>query len=183
MNCTKIFGISLSLALLSGCSTAPREIEIADAATVEPLAEEFNNISSAGEFYFAGYPTVEGLEAMQRRGVRTIVSIKSPEQVDEKLGESEREVADRLGMRIVYLPIAPDSFDARDVDRLADLIEHNDGPMLLHCGSSNTVGGLWAAYLNRERGVDADRAIEIGESAGLRSDSMRDAARRVMGMN
>ena len=180
MNRTGIFGMALGVALLAGCSSAPREIEISEATTIEGLAEEFNNISASGEFYFAGYPTVEGLEAMHRRGVRTIVSTKAPAQVDEKLGESEREVAERLGMRIVYLPITPDSFSSRDVDRLSDLIEHNEGPVLLHCGSSNTIGGLWAAYLHRERGVDASRALEIGQSAGLRSESMREAAQRVM---
>ncbi len=168
---------------LFGCTTVQREIEIAEAAPVEALAEEFNNIYSSGEIFFAGIPTAAGLEAMKDRGVRTIVCTKTPEWVDEKMGLSERELAESLGMRIVYIPISPNSFDSRDVDRFADLLDHNDGPMLIHCGSSNTVGGLWAAYLHRERGVELDRAIALGEAAGLKSDSMREAAIRVANSN
>lgn len=164
---------------LGGCQSAPRPVPLTEAQPVDGLEEEFNNISRADGFYFAGYPTVEGLEAMQRRGVTTIVSLKRPEQVDEAMDASQREVADRLGMTMVYLPISPESFSEEDVNRLDDLIEQNRGPMLIHCGSSNTVGGLWASYLHRKRGVEYDRAMELGKSAGLRAESMIEATERV----
>jgi len=162
----------------SGCGSR-RHVEAIDAKPVEELQDQFNNISSAGEFYFAGYPTVEGLKALRDRGVTTIVSTKSPEQGTERLGQDERELVESLGMRMVYLPISKESFSTKDVDRLADMIEHNEGGMMLHCGSSNTIGALWAAYLHRERNVDFERAFEIGATAGLSHEGMREAAVRV----
>jgi len=170
--------VLLSLNFLTGCQSVP-SVPVTEAEPVEELEGSFNNIYAADGFYFAGYPTVEGLEAMRERGVTTVVSTKTPEQVESRLGRSERELVESLGMRMVYIPISPESFSDNDVDRLADLIEHRDGPMLLHCGSSNTIGGLWASYLHREQGVPLDRAMEIGESAGLRADSMIEATRRV----
>ncbi|MEQ9617330.1 MAG: sulfur transferase domain-containing protein [Phycisphaerales bacterium] len=174
-----LFAATVLLATIGCAETAHRSVSLADAQPVELLQNDFNNISQSGEFYFAGWPSPAGLETLQQQGVKTVVVIKPPDMVDMKFGESERAFAESLGMRIVYLPISPNDFDSKDVDRFSDLVDHNEGPMLIHCGSSNTVGGLWAAYLHREQGVELEEAIRLGETAGLRSDSMREAARRV----
>lgn len=52
--------------------------------------------------------------------------------------------------------------------------------MLIHCASSNRVGGLWAAYPVRYCGYGIDEAIRLGGAAGRSRQSMIDAAKRVV---
>ena len=174
----------LALVLLFGCETAQRRDApaVAPMPVVEPeLADEFNNISRLGDVYFAGYPTEQGLHEMAERGVRTVVSLKTPEQVREARGFDEQAVAEACGMRMVFLPIALDTFSDADVEQFAEIYETSEGPFLLHCGSSNTVGGLWAAYLATRRDVPLDQAMSIGRAAGLHAEVMEQATRRVIG--
>jgi uncharacterized protein (TIGR01244 family) len=169
---------------LAGCA-APQRREapvVTPMPVVEPqLTEQFNNISRLGDVYFAGYPTEQGLYELATRGVKTVVCLKSPEEVREARGFDEQAVADEYGMRLVFLPIAPETFSDADVAQFAEIYETTEGPFLLHCGSSNTVGGLWAAYLKTRHDVPLDQALSIGRAAGLRSEAMEQATRRVAG--
>ena len=65
-------------------------------------------------------------------------------------------------------------------DKQREAVEATEGPVLVHCGSSNRAGGLWAAYLARERGFTIDDAIARGREAGLSRESMIEAVRRVV---
>jgi hypothetical protein len=50
--------------------------------------------------------------------------------------------------------------------------------VLLHCASSNRVGGVLAVMAHR-KGKPLDDAIAEGQQAGLKSPAMIDAVRRV----
>jgi protein tyrosine phosphatase (PTP) superfamily phosphohydrolase (DUF442 family) len=54
------------------------------------------------------------------------------------------------------------------------------GPVLLHCASSNRVGGVWAVIQSR-KGKTLDEALAAGQQAGLHSPVMEAAVRRVLG--
>ena len=77
--------------------------------------------------------------------------------------------------------MVPSTFSTDDIDRLAAIIDEAEGRVLIHCASSNRVGGLWAAYLHRHRGYDLEEAIELGMAAGLRPGRMIEAVKRVVG--
>jgi rhodanese-related sulfurtransferase len=53
------------------------------------------------------------------------------------------------------------------------------GPVLLHCASANRVGGV-LAVLEAEAGKPVDRALEAGRDAGLKSEAMVEAVKRVL---
>ena len=82
-------------------------------------------------------------------------------------------------MRYESIPMVPSTFSTDDVDRLAVIIDEAEGGVLVHCASSNRVGGLWAAYLHRHRGYELEEAIELGTAAGLRPGGMTEAVKRV----
>jgi uncharacterized protein (TIGR01244 family) len=183
---TTLLCLLILTVVAAGCQSGETVRRDAPAVTPLPviddeLADEFNNIYRLGEVYFAGYPTEEGLRELRSRGVTTVVSLKTPEQVQKARGLDEQAVAEELGMTMVWIPISPDSFSEADVDRFAEVYEASEGPFLLHCGSSNTVGGLWAAYLKRKRDVPLDQALNIGRAAGLRAEAMVEATERVAG--
>jgi hypothetical protein len=55
------------------------------------------------------------------------------------------------------------------------------GPVLLHCASSNRVGGVWAVIQAR-KGKALDEALAAGREAGLHNPQMEAAVRRVLGV-
>lgn len=143
--------------------------------------EAVNNLFKDDRMYFAGQPDEESLIRLSTsEGVKTVVNIRFPEEMS-RVGFDEQAVADSLGLRYVTIPVSPASFSQQDVDRFAQVLGETEEPVLLHCASSNRVGGMWAAYLSTHRGVELDDALELGKLAGLRSDGMVAAVRRVAG--
>jgi uncharacterized protein (TIGR01244 family) len=94
--------------------------------------------------------------------------------------EGEAAAIEAEGLRYVSVPLRPESFSTADVDAVAAVLDDPEaGPVLLHCGSSNRVGGVIAVLAFRE-GRSAEEALEAGRAAGLSSESMVAAARRVI---
>lgn len=185
-----ILGLVLAAALLAiGCQAnnvktsssrfAAKPHVIGDWVGVPRLSEN-------GAVYFAAQPTESGLKDLAENGVKIVVNLRSVKEMQTKVDFNEAIVVESLGMKYVHIPVVPSSFSPEDVDRLREVLDQVDMDMnqnsriLIHCASSNRVGGMWAAYLNRELGFDPDKAIEYGKHAGLRSDSMIKAAKHVM---
>ena len=165
--------------MLGACATTQLSTVVADEAAPQEGWEGINNLFRDGPFYFAGQPDAAAFERLaEDTGVTTVINLRRPQEL-EQLDFDEQAVVEGLGLRYVNIPITPDAFSADDVDRLADVLAQADGPVILHCGSANRAGGMWAAYLVRHRGLDLDEAIRLGKTAGLRRDSMIDAVRRV----
>ena len=163
-----------------GACAAPRLSTVAvEEAEPQQGWEGINNLFRDGFFYFGSQPDEAAFGRLaEEAGVTTVINLRRPQEL-EQLAFDEPVLVEGLGMRYVNIPITPDAFSADDVDRLAAVLAETEGPVLLHCGSSNRVGGMWAAYLARHRGVDLDEAIRLGKTAGLRRDTMIEAARRV----
>ena len=108
---------------------------------------------------------------------RTVIDLRT---------EKEEGVADErpglaaAGLRYVSVPVTPESFSSADVDRVAAVLgEAQAAPVLLHCHSSNRVGGVLAVLAHRE-GRSLDAALAAGREAGLKSEAMVEAVKRVV---
>ena len=145
------------------------------------LAPEFNNLYADGETYFAGWPTEAGLRLMAARGVKTVIALKSAEEVQDARNYDPRKVAADLGITLVILPVRPTTYSVADVEKFAAAFEGAQGPVLIHCGSSSTCGMVWSGYLVAKRGMSASDAVARGRAAGLKDGPMSDAAERVAG--
>ena len=170
-----------TLALLLPACT--RTLDQARIGTAEPDARyqgDFNNLYRDGRFYFSGQPTETGLESLEREGVTTVINLRTDAELEERVPFNEPAVIDGLGMRYIHIPVSGASFSSADVDAFARALEQADGKVLIHCGSSNRAGAMWAAYLNRHRGFAQDVAIERGKAAGITSDGALQMAKRVM---
>ena len=159
---------------------AQRPVGTARRISDNDLSAEFNNLSADGDTYFGGWPTEAGLRAMSAKGVKLVVALKTPEQVQEARGYDPRALAAELGINLVVIPVSPGSFSPADVEAFAAAYDASNGPVLVHCGSSSTVGGMWAGYLALKRGFSAEKALEAGRAAGLKEGPMGDAAERVV---
>jgi len=150
------------------------------AVPMDAWAGAFNNAYRLDDdYFFAGLPTEAGLRLAADDGVKVVVNLLTESQQAERIAFDEPALVAELGQKYVTIPIMPDTFSKEDVARFANAVENVDAPVLVHCASANRVGALWAAYLNLHRGVELERAIELGRSAGLSGDSMVEAVRRV----
>jgi protein tyrosine phosphatase (PTP) superfamily phosphohydrolase (DUF442 family) len=141
-------------------------------------SELFNKVFQSGDTYFAGIPTEEGLRRASDAGVVVVVSLLTDAQ-HENIEIDEEAILQELDISFVRIPISPSMLDVAAVDHFATLMEQNEGKVLVHCGSSNRVGGLWALFLYLHEEMELETAIDVGKSAGLRSGWMEDAVRRV----
>jgi len=167
------------LVLGSACASQRLATTAVGEAAPEEGWDGVNNLFRDGSLYFGGQPDSAAFERLANEAnIQTVVSFRRPQE-HEQLNFDESALLDDLGVRFVNIPVSPDSFSKEDVDRLAEVLGETKGPVLLHCGSSNRVGGVWATYLVQHRGFAVEEAIRLGQAAGLKSESMIDAVRRV----
>ena len=166
--------------MAAGCRAPLSEQPVGVAEPIVRL-EGYVNVFRDGEILFAGQPTVDALREAGRSGVKVVVNLRSDAEMASHVDFDEPEVVGDAGMKYVQLPVTPATLSAADADALSAVLSATPGPVLVHCASSNRVGGLWALYLHRHRGVPFDRAMELGECAGMRSPALALAVQRAAG--
>lgn len=112
----------------------------------------------------AGQPDAEVLQRFAEAGYAAVIDLRA---VDEDRGMDEKAVVEDLGLDYILLPID----DAEDVSfdtarQLDELLSGYEGPVLVHCASSNRVGAL-LALRESLAGASDDEALEVGRQSGL----------------
>ena len=185
---------ALGLATLAACRSGapgPRGASLFDAPVVMPTSKDgwrgsgtfHHHLSRAGNVFFAGQPDRAALDDASANNVTTIINTRTdPEIAPDRLGFDEPGVVRSLGLGYMPIPFAGDALGIEHADALARALEGvpADRCALIHCGSSNRVGALWALYLARHRGVPVDEAIEHGRGAGLRSGELESRVRSLV---
>ena len=139
----------------SGPSTYVEIASVIESGHVQPV----DGITAAGQ------PDVAALKVFADSGYVAIVDMRGP---DEDRGmDDEKGVVEGLGLEYVAFPITSEdelSFDrARELD---ELIQTYDGPVLVHCASSNRVGAM-LALRHSLNGASDEEALQHGKQGGL----------------
>jgi len=123
----------------------------------------------------AGTPSPEAVSKLRAMGFQTVIDLRA-----ESEGTAEEKAAvERQGLRYVSVPVTPASFSLDDAKAVAKLLDDpGAGPVLLHCASSNRVGGVYGV-VQALQGKSLAEAEAAGREAGLTSDAMVEAMRRV----
>lgn len=171
--------IAAAVLAMGACSSHRMSVEDATAAPLSGWEDDMRNASLAGNYMFSGQPTAEGVGRYAADGGSMVIDLRTHEGRD-MADFDEAEAVRAHGMEYVNIPFSSSTFSRDDVTAFAKALDSADGPVLVHCGSSNRVGGMWAAYLAREQGWDTEAAIEAGRAAGMSSESVEAAARRVI---
>ena len=110
-----------------------------------------------------GQPSLEQLAAARDLGFRTVVNLRT-----EKEPGARREEVEALGLAYVELPIAGAAdLDAESARAFAALLERAERPAIVHCGSGNRVGALFALKAYHVDGLEPDEAFAVGRDSGL----------------
>ena len=124
----------------------------------------------------AGQPDEEAFRVFADSGYTTVIDIRTE---GEDRGLDEPAVVEKLGMKYVLLPVGRSDINVEKARELDALIKAEDGPVLVHCGSANRVGALFALSLFDRTG-DAEAALATGKEAGL--TGLEDRVREVIQM-
>jgi len=90
----------------------------------------------------SGQPNAAALSAIAAAGYAGVIDLR---MADEPRGFDEIGTAAALGLRYETLPVAgPNDVTFENAAKLDALLAEFDGPVLLHCGSGNRVGALFA---------------------------------------
>lgn len=134
---------------------------------IKDAARPFDGIITAGQ------PTPEQFEKLDDAGVQTVINFRSPE---EKGTWDEETKAEKMGLTYVNIVVAgPDDLTRDKVDLFSDVLRKEDGDFLVHCGSSNRVGAMFALRAHWFGEANPEEAMKIGQRAGL--DSLEEAVR------
>ena len=124
-----------------------------------------------------GQPSLDQLARVSDYGFRSILNLRP---VTENAGFDEHAEVVRLGMKYHHLPVAT----ANDLTRSAAaelgriLGDKANLPILVHCGSGNRVGALFALRAAWIDGASTDDAIKLGQQYGL--TKMEEDVRRIL---
>lgn len=113
----------------------------------------------------AGQPSTAQLKAAAEAGVKTIVNLC----VAGECGWDEAATVKELGMRYIAIPVCgSQDVTAANAKKLHEVVEDKDNyPIVVHCGSGNRVGALFALKAFHEEGCDPETAVAHGKLAGL----------------
>lgn len=127
--------------------------EVVELGKVEPVA----GLTTAGQ------PDEAAFRVFAENGYVTVIDLRTAE---EDRGLDEPAVVKALGMKYVAMPIGKGDINFDKARELAELLDRSEGPVLLHCASSNRVGALLALNVFAETG-DAELALQTGRAAGM----------------
>lgn len=114
----------------------------------------------------SGQPDQAALEDLAKAGYVAVIDLRG---VDENRGFDEQQTVEEFGMSYLPLPISGGAgITYENASALDKILAEIDGPVLLHCASSNRVGAL-LALREKMQGGSNDEALSLGEAAGLSS--------------
>lgn len=132
--------------------------------SVEQLALPNLKVPREG-IYSCGQPAPEQLEGLKEAGVRTIVDLRGPGENDW----DERSAVESLGMAYHQIPVTgPGDITEENARRLSEIMDKESSqPVLIHCGSGNRVGALYALKAFHCDECSGEEAVKAGRAAGL----------------
>lgn len=88
----------------------------------------------------AGQPNRPALKVFAAKGYSTVIDLRTK---DEDRGFKEAKFVEGLGMDYIAMPIdGSDEINFENARKLDELIKQAEGSVLVHCASSNRVGGI-----------------------------------------
>lgn len=153
----------------------------ATSALAGELPEIPHKLQPSEHVLIGGQPDEAALRAAAEAGVRVVVNLRTD---DEPIDFDEAALVNELGMRYLHLPISgPADLTAENVGTFGEFLEEiGNQPALLHCGSGNRVGALYALHAGTELGMAPEAAIELGQAHGLTKleDAVRERLNRAV---
>ena len=128
--------------------------------------EGMANAVQVGDILIGGQPSKVTLEQLAERGYGTVLSTCGQSEVSW----DEKAKVESLGMNFVSIAMAKPVEEIADVQvkHFAEIMEHAERPLLLHCSSGNRISGLWALWLIENQNMSPKKALGLAEQTGMK---------------
>lgn len=154
MNARTLFAIVLALA------AAGAQAQQAPSTSV-PLLQPLPGL------YTAGQPAPADWAAIRALGVRTVVNLRTPAELQ---GRDEAAEVRAAGLAYVEIPVAgADGINPDNARALHAALAPAHGGVLVHCASGNRAGALLALEQAEQDGLPKGAALALGRKAGMTS--------------
>lgn len=179
-----------ALAALTGCATGRGARPAADLqldpavapVRIVDLAGVNTRLFRDGLVYLGGQPDSLALRALADRGVRAVVNLRTPTEMQDRKSVPYDEPALARGLDLAYVtvPLGGEQFPYTPaaVDTFAAVLARAGGPVYLHCTVGARASWLWAAYLVRHRGWSPQAALDRGRQIGIGPDVLQQLSGR-----
>ncbi len=104
-----------------------------------------------------------GAQALAAHGFKTIIDLRTSTEGTA----DEKALVDLSGMNYINIPMTVAGISDEQLAAFTKAIETAQAPVLVHCGSGNRAGAMWASY-QISKGVDPEIALAAGRKAGMR---------------
>lgn len=119
----------------------------------------------APDLMTGGQPSEADLRTLAAGGLARVVDLRMP---GEHTAFDEAALCAELGVsRVVVAVNGPGGLTRANADAMVAAAAEAGGPVLVHCGSGNRVGGLYALHAAWTLGLPVDDAIAYGRARGL----------------
>ena len=183
MRYSSIYLPLVCIALLSGCgiettTTIPVTVtttQPANSSSDAPLEEielgSTKNVHQRGNIIFAGQFQAADIPAIKEAGVTQVISLRTEGEIDW----DEAKAVNEAGLKHVSVAFGSGEELTDDkIQQLRELLGHEDGKTMLHCGSANRVASVWIAHRVLDGGADLETAIEEAKTIGLKSEQLKE---------
>jgi uncharacterized protein (TIGR01244 family) len=120
-----------------------------------------------GSILNASQPDEKKLRELAAQGVKTIVNLRAPQEMEalKKEGFDEEAVANKLGLKYVSVPLSNwKSFTPEALAKIAEAFEISEGKILYHCASASRTTQAFVPYLVKYQGMSLDEATKVGQA-------------------
>lgn len=165
----------LAAALLGGSLLlAPSTARAADPSPSPAPQLSALSYRLAPDLVACGQPSRADFEALRSTGYRTVLNLRTDGEKGYPEGQSA--LLKELGLREIRIPLTYETLDAKGVDAFrAAVKDPANRPLVIHCGSSNRVGMLFAILAVLDDGRSLEEAEKIGRDAGMTKDDAKAA--------
>jgi uncharacterized protein (TIGR01244 family) len=145
-------------------STATAQPAVAEVPAGNRVSPALSNYSRVTPQVAAGGLLRDGaVGELKSLGFSAIIDLRGPEEGIE----AERQAAAAAGVRYFNVPVTTDVPTDAQIVEFARLVESAENhPVMVHCGSANRVGAMWALY-RAAKGTPIPAAIAEGRAIGL----------------
>ena len=181
------FATLAALVFLIGCAPTESPAPEAPAATlateaapeIEPAAADllYNGLQVSDDLLVGGQPTKEQIDRLAELGYTTIINLR----VQDEEGNLDPATIEASGLDSVHIPVAgTDDLDEDHARALSEAIGAAEGKVVVHCGSGDRVGALFAVNAFAVDGADPDEALQTGLDRGM--TRLEPAVREILGL-
>ena len=115
-----------------------------------------------------GQPTRDELERLAQEGFKTVVNLRTAGEQNQPLSpEAEGEVARKVGLDYLHIPVASTDPRPEQVDQFREKLTELPGPVLVHCASGKRSGAFAVLQLADQQGLSGEEALARARMLGF----------------